>query len=468
MDLVIYLAGAVVFFALVMASIALHEIGHLVPGKIFGVKTTQYFVGFGRTLWSKRVGETEYGFKAIPLGGYVRFVGMYPPNKQGQIRAARTGIFQTMADNARAAEWQDIRPEDEGRLFYQKRSWQKLIIMAGGPMMNILLAFLILLGVSLSYRRLPHPAADHPGPAVHRGPRLVDDRLHREAARRRPPSPASSPVTVVVAFNGQAVSSWNQVSVLIRDNMDRTAQLTVLRDGARVDLTPVKTVITGVPDRYDPSKRVAAGFFGVVPLQERQRGGPIVVLGDMWQMTKQTAVALVDFPAKVFYTGYNLVTGKPRDIYGPMSILGASRAAGEIASTDKIQADDKLASGLTVLGSVNLFVALFNFIPLLPLDGGHIAGAIYEAHQASGRPAAPPAGPRLRRHREDAAGRVRGRHRHPGLRCRADPGRHHRPDPAVLTRSRPRTLDQRPGAATTLEYRRVVADCRRIRFRKAP
>ena len=153
MDTLIYLGGAIAFFALVMASIALHEIGHLVPGKRFGVKTTQYFVGFGRTLWSRRRGETEYGFKAIPLGGYVRFVGMYPPsrNRPGQVRAARTGIFQTMADNARAAEWETIRPEDDGRLFYQKKSWQKIIIMAGGPTMNLLLAFLILLTVSASY-----------------------------------------------------------------------------------------------------------------------------------------------------------------------------------------------------------------------------------------------------------------------------------------------------------------------------
>ena len=107
MDLVIYLVGAVVFFVLVMASIALHEIGHLLPGKAFGVKTTQYFVGFGRTLFSRRRGETEYGVKAIPLGGYVRFVGMYPPGPDhpGQVRRTRTGIFQTMTDQARAAEW---------------------------------------------------------------------------------------------------------------------------------------------------------------------------------------------------------------------------------------------------------------------------------------------------------------------------------------------------------------------------
>ena len=81
MELVIYIAGAVVFFGLVMASIGLHEIGHLVPGKLFDVKTTEYFVGFGRTLWSRRRGETEYGFKAVPVGGYVRLVGMFPPAK---------------------------------------------------------------------------------------------------------------------------------------------------------------------------------------------------------------------------------------------------------------------------------------------------------------------------------------------------------------------------------------------------
>jgi membrane-associated protease RseP (regulator of RpoE activity) len=203
----------------------------------------------------------------------------------------------------------------------------------------------------------------------------------------KPPSPAAlsgiRPGDTIVAFNGQPVSSWDEMSVLIRGNLDRTAAITVLRDGRRVDLTPVQTVITGVPDRYDPAKRVAAGFFGVQPVIERERGGPVVVLQDMWGMTKQTAVALTAFPAKVYYTAYNLLTGKPRDIYGPMSILGASRAAGEIAATDRIDAGAKVASLFTVLGSVNLFVALFNFVPLLPLDGGHIAGALYEALKRS-------------------------------------------------------------------------------------
>ncbi len=289
-----------------------------------------------------------------------------------------TGPFRALADNARAAEWQDITPADRGRLFYEKKSWQKLIIMAGGPMMNILLAFLILLGVSLTY-------------GVYRS-QLTINRVQEcivaantpdQSCEGKPQTPAAlSGIREgdrIVTFNESPVSSWDDMSTLIRANLDQQARIVVERDGQQVSLTPVNTVITGVADRYDPAKRVAAGFFGVEPVVIRERGGPIAVFGDMWTMTRQTVVALGDFPVKVFYTAYNLVTGKPRDIYGPMSILGASRAAGEIAATDKIDAPAKVASMFTVLGSVNLFVALFNFVPLLPLDGGHIAGAIYEA-----------------------------------------------------------------------------------------
>ncbi len=384
MDIFVYLFGAVLFFALVMASIAMHEIGHLVPGKLFDVKTTQYFVGFGKTLWSRRVGETEYGVKAIPLGGYVRFVGMYPPSKEhpGQVRAARTGIFQTMADNARAAEWETITPADDGRLFYQKKTWQKLIIMAGGPTMNILLAFVLLWGVTGFY-------------GVYRS-QLTVNRVQEcivaadatdTSCAGKPKTPAYEsgiqPGDTIVAFNGTPIQNWAQMSEAIRGNLDRPAQVTVDRNGQTVQLKPVNTVINGVPDRWDPGKRVAAGFFGVEPVVERERGGPLVVLGDMWEMTQQTVRALVTFPVKVYNTAYNLVTGQPRDVYGPMSIVGASRAAGEVASTDRIENSNKIAVMVTLLGSVNLFVALFNFVPLLPLDGGHIAGALYEGLKRS-------------------------------------------------------------------------------------
>src|SRR6476619_7130198 len=267
MDLVIYIAGAVVFFVLVMASIALHEIGHLVPGKIFDVKTTQYFVGFGRTLWSRRRGETEYGIKLLPLGGYVRFVGMFPPAKDhpGQIRPYSTGPIRALADNARAAEWQDIKPEDDGRLFYQKKSWQKLIIMAGGPMMNIFLAFVILLGVGLTYGvNRTQPVVDAVRECI-----VAADATDTDCAGKPATPAAQSGIQKgdrIVAFNGQPVGSWDEISVLMRANLDQLAALTVDRNGTTIQLSAVDTVINGVPDRWDPSKRVAAGFFGIEPV----------------------------------------------------------------------------------------------------------------------------------------------------------------------------------------------------------
>jgi len=244
--------------------------------------------------------------------------------------------------------------------------------------MNILLAFGLLLGVTATY------GVSRPQLTVSEVQAcIVPGDATDTSCAGRAPTPAAQmglqPGDRIVAFDGRTVSSWGEVSTLIRGNLDRPAQLSVVRGGQRVELPTVSTVVQGVADALDPSKRVAAGFLGVVPTVERVRGGPVAVVQDMWTMTEQTAVALVHFPAKVFYTGYNLVTGKPRDMYGPMSILGASRAAGEIASTHQIGTADKAAALFTVLGSVNLFVALFNFVPLLPLDGGHIAGAIYEA-----------------------------------------------------------------------------------------
>ena len=235
------------------------------PGKLFDVKTTQYFVGFGRTLWSRRKGETEYGIKAIPLGGYVRFVGMYPPAKEhpgpGPGRPG-PGIFQRMADKARAAEWEDIRPEDDGRLFYQKKSWQKLIIMAGGP-------------IDEHAAGLRHPARRHrdlrglPRDAD-RQPACSECIVGRRRHRPRPaPAEPKTPGFAaglrtgdrIVAFNGTADHGVGR-DVQRRSGPTSTepARSPCERDGQQVELPPVNTVITGVPRRWDPSKRVAAGL----------------------------------------------------------------------------------------------------------------------------------------------------------------------------------------------------------------
>ncbi|MER5766015.1 site-2 protease family protein, partial [Streptomyces sp. NPDC002082] len=135
----------VVFVAIGIAvSIALHEVGHLVPAKLFKVRVTKYMIGFGPTVWSKKRGETEYGLKAIPLGGYVSMIGMYPPNKEdGTVRTSSTGMFQSLASDARSLAHEEIGLGDENRVFYRLPVWKKIIIMLGGPAMNLLIGVVL-------------------------------------------------------------------------------------------------------------------------------------------------------------------------------------------------------------------------------------------------------------------------------------------------------------------------------------
>ena len=252
MDWVIYLVGAVIFFALVMASIALHEIGHLVPGKMFGVKTTQYFVGFGKTLWSRQRGETEYGFKAIPLGGYVRFVGMFPPakNNPGQVRSARTGLFQRWPTTPARRSGRPSGPRTTAGCS-TRRSLAEADHHGRRPDDEHPAGVRHPARRDRDVRRQPHPADGEPRPGVHRRGRPADTDC---AGKPQTPADASGirAGDPIVAFNGQPVGSWDEISVLIRANLDQPAPVTVVRDGQTIQLTTVDTVITGVPTAGTP------------------------------------------------------------------------------------------------------------------------------------------------------------------------------------------------------------------------
>ena len=156
MSSLLYIFGIVIFFVAILVSIGLHELGHMIPAKAFGGKVTQYFIGFGPTVWSRQRGETEYGVKAIPLGGYVKIVGMLPPGAEGlveettydedgepvhKVRRSNTGLFTQLISDARAAEWEYVKKHETDRLFYRLPWWKKVIVMAGGPMVNIAIPF---------------------------------------------------------------------------------------------------------------------------------------------------------------------------------------------------------------------------------------------------------------------------------------------------------------------------------------
>jgi membrane-associated protease RseP (regulator of RpoE activity) len=375
-DTLVVIGFAIAFFALIMVSVALHELGHMVPAKLFGVRVPQYFVGFGPTIASWVRGETEYGIKGFPLGGYVRLLGMYPPRQDGKYRRTRLAEF---ADTARQSEWIEITEDDVAnrRLFYQKKTWQKLVVMAGGPAMNVLIAFCLLLGVTAGY-------------GVYRAQTtvayvqqcVITDASRTDCTASDPPTPAAQAGLKagdrVVSFNGVHVDTYAELSGLIRANLAGEATLVVERDGRELTLPTVHTVVNQVASTLDPSATVSAGWLGISPQQVLTKGGPADVLSDMWTMSVQSLVALSQFPVKVWNVVVGMVTGQARDLNSPISIVGASQVAGEIVANGELPVAQKVATFASLLASVNLFLALFNFIPLPPLDGGHIAGALWE------------------------------------------------------------------------------------------
>ncbi|WP_342373250.1 M50 family metallopeptidase [Propioniciclava soli] len=387
MTLVWTIVFAIAFFALLMVSVALHEVGHMVPAKLFGVKVPRYFVGFGPTLWSIRRGGTEYGIKAFPLGGFVQLLGMYPPFDP----TAKDSRLQRLADDARAAEWEDITPADRGRLFHERATWQKLIVMFGGPAMNLFIAFVLMWGVVGLYGAWrDQPVVASTVNCLVAEPR--DDMTCTDADQPTPSVQAGLEAgDRIVAFNGTAIHSQGQLSELIRANMGGEMTLVVERDGTELTLPTVHTLVRQVPATLDPSRAVDAGWLGFMPVSEFQRGGPGEALSDLWLMTRQSVVALAQFPVRVWNLTVDLVTGQPRSLYDPVSIVGASAMAGQVAASDQVDAGARVAFFANLLAAVNLFLALFNLVPLPPLDGGHMAGALWEgvrraAARLTGRP----------------------------------------------------------------------------------
>ena len=387
MHTLIYTLGVVGFFVGLMVSIGLHEVGHMWPAKKFGVKVTEYFVGFGRRVWSFRRGETEYGIKAIPLGGYVKLVGMLPPAPAAQpagggdqpqrVRASSTGMFTQLVADARAAEYELVRPGDEERLFYRKPWWQKLVIMVGGPAANVLIAF-FLFSVLIIGMGVPTASTtvDDVSDCV-----IPASEASRACTDADPVTPAVEaglrPGDQIISFNGVPIEEWDQLTDLIRDNANGAAEIGIQRDGRQMMLY-TDTTVSARPDVDDPDSYVRVGFLGVSPTLEIEQGTPVDVAEQMGSLVTLTGVAMLELPERMVGVA-RAAFGAERAIDSPMSVVGASRVAGDLASDEAFSWRERISQLIALLAGVNLFIAMFNFIPLLPLDGGHIAGALYEA-----------------------------------------------------------------------------------------
>jgi membrane-associated protease RseP (regulator of RpoE activity) len=373
--------GIVVFVLGLLFSIAWHELGHLSTAKLFGIRVPQYMVGFGPTVWSRRKGETEYGIKAVPLGGYIRMIGMFPPGGDGRIVARSTSPWRGMIEDARSAAFEELQPGDEKRLFYTRAPWKRVVVMFAGPFMNLLLAVVIFLGVLMGFGI--NTQTTSVGTVSDCVIAQSENRDTCEAGDKASPAKAAGlkPGDRIVAFDGVPVDDWGALQARIRDTIGQ-ATITVERGGEtrtlRTDLVENRVVKNDGNGRAVPGEYVKAGFLGFSPatgVVQQSFGQSVDRMGGM---IASGARSLVDLPSKVPALWDAAFGDGEREPDSPMGVVGAARVGGEVFNLD-IPPQQQVATMLFLVAGFNLSLFLFNMLPLLPLDGGHIAGALWES-----------------------------------------------------------------------------------------
>jgi membrane-associated protease RseP (regulator of RpoE activity) len=343
--------GWLIFLVALLVSVMLHETGHFVTAKRFGMKCTRYFVGFGPTIWSTWRGETEYGVKALPLGGFVKIVGM------------------TSMD--------DVDPEDEARSFRRAPGWQRLIVLAAGSFMHFVLAAVLIFGLALALG-IENDNTTQLGTVATCVP------ASEQAIQNATPCPsgaAKSPAQLaglqvgdqVTSFNGTAVSSWTQLtSEILKVKPGSPITLTVSRHGQPVTL---HTTLAKVPGH--------GAYFGIAAAYVIQRQSPLgavrYVGTGFSEVITGSVKALAQLPGAV-----PSLFAKDRGSTAAgnvSSVVGAARATGQAVAAD-VGWKYKVSFVLLLVASLNIFVGLFNMLPLLPMDGGHVAVVIWERIKA--------------------------------------------------------------------------------------
>ena len=389
-EVLAYAAGVLLFVVVIAASIGLHEIGHMVPAKRFGVRVTQWMIGFGPTVWSRRIGETEYGVKALPLGGYIRMIGMFPPapgDAPGTVRESSTGAFQSLADDARRLSASEVQAGDSGRVFYKLSAPKKVVVMLGGPCMNLVIGVLLLgtMIVAIGLPTATTTVAEVNECVVPASSEAT------ECGAGDPVAPAAEagvePGDRIVSFGGVATGEWDQVRAAIRESAGTTTPLVVERNGEQLTLevTPMLTERPVLDSDDQPVLRdddtfvtEEVGFLGVAPTAEIQPQPLTAVPGFVAQQAWRTAGVVVNLPERMIDVAQAAFGDAERDPNGVIGVVGVGRLAGEISSLPEFTVQDRVASMLALLGGLNIALFVFNLIPLMPLDGGHVAGALWE------------------------------------------------------------------------------------------
>lgn len=352
--------GVLVIVVGLLISVALHECGHMIPAKKFGVYVPEFAVGFGPQIFGVKKGETTYSLRAILLGGYVRLVGMFAPARDGVKTTNRRGK-PTLAQEAREASMEEI-PEGFGsRAFHLLHPAQKIIVMISGPLVNLFLSvlFLSIALVGIGIPKASLTLSEVPQQLTTQGV-TVDAPAYAAGIR------AGDTITGV---NGSAVTSWEQMRQSIAGSQG-SIDIDYLRNGQLFHVN------------VDPLRSGDNVSIGVIAGTEYQAASAATVASAVGETFTGTVSVVARLPIALWDVGRSIFTGAPRDSGGVMSVVGIGRIAADATSSDVTASSGgwmrSAALLLSILASLNMALFVFNLLPFPPLDGGHIVPAIYE------------------------------------------------------------------------------------------
>ena len=329
------LLGIVAFVVALLFSVMVHEFGHYITARKYGMWVSEFFVGFGKRIWSVQRGETEFGVKAIPAGGYCKIEGMSPS---------------------------DELPEgQEDRAFYKASSAKKLVVLGAGSFLHFVLGFVLLFtlfaGIGTN-QVLPEIREVVPNSAAQAAGILAGDE--------------------VISINGKKVTEWYKDVEVIRQSQGKELSLVLDRNGEQISVT-ASARLTDI----DGTKRYVLGIVNEMGLK---RSGLLVSIKNSATVTKSFLVesvkSLAKLPEKIPALWGATVRGEERDPNGLVGVVGVARVSGEAVGSDKLTAMERLATFVLIVASLNIFVGVFNLLPILPLDGGHMAVAIADSIRA--------------------------------------------------------------------------------------
>ena len=319
----------------IVASVMIHEAGHFFMARATGMKATEFFFGFGPKLWSTTRGETEYGVKAFPVGGYVRIAGMNP--------------------------LEEVDPADVGRTYREKKFWQKSVVILAGVVLHFIVAYIVLLGVIIGFG-VPNP--DAPLAEVSAVQQTLDDGSATPAVLA-----GIKPGDTIVAIEGLGVGGWSEIETALASYPDTEVSITVERDGDRLTLSTV------LSSRVDSDTGAVVGLLGIYPAVERESVG-------FFRATGLAGRAFVNITGRTFEALGNLV--KPSSLaqlggafFGNMDVPNEIRPVSPVGIV-RLGAESDFELMVSLVAMVNIVLGIFNGLPLYPLDGGHFAVAVYE------------------------------------------------------------------------------------------